>query len=428
MAQANVKKRMTIMVLALAIVFGGLVGFNLFKAHMIKKFFASYQPPAVSISSVKAKKQQWNPEINAVGNFVAINGVDVNSEASGNVVAIRFKSGEYVTKGTPLIQLDDSVDQATLKDNQASLALKEISYKRQSELFKRGANSSSDVDEAKANLEQAQALTDKTKAIISQKHIKAPFSGKLGIRRVNLGQFISPGNTTIVTLQSLDPLFLEFHLPEHEMKNLYVGQEIRFQVDSWKNALFQGKITALNSKIDTNTHNIQVQATVANCPLIQPDNLKTTKDGKKLLKISTDGFSNKKLIQCNTQLNQSNEVQRFAFNPGMFANISVIQPVLKDVIVLPRTAISYSLFGNSVFVIEKDAKKKDKNGKPILTVKRVFVHTGEERGNYVVVTAGVKAGQEIVSSGQLKLQNGTRVVINNSVSLKDIPNPEKLGQ
>ena len=423
MSKPNLKKRMTIMIIALVIVFGGIVGFNLFKSYMMKQYFASYESPAVAVTTVKAKKQQWHPALTAVGTFVAINGVDVNSEASGNVVAIHFKSGQYVLKGQPLIQIDDSVDQATLKDNKASLSLKEISYKRQAELFRRGANSSSDVDEAKANLERAQALTEQTTAQINQKHIKAPFSGMLGIRQVNLGQYISPGNTSIVTLQSMDPLFLQFYLPEQQIKNLFVGQTVMFSVDAFPNAVFKAKISALNSKIDINTHNVLLQATLPNCPLSEINN----KDSK-LVKIEEDKLTGKNIVTCDSKLNEEHKVDRFVFTPGMFANVQVIMPTLNDVVVLPTTAIAYSLFGNSVFIVDKDPKKKDKKGNPVLTVKREFVFTGEERGNYVVVDKGVKSGQEVVSSGQLKLHNGTRVVINNSVQLKDIKNPDSMGQ
>lgn len=163
------------MIVALAIVFGGIIGFNLFKSFMIKRFFASYEPPAISVSSVTALQKNWKPHLAAVGNFVAINGVDVNSEASGNVVKIHFESGQYLEKDSPLIDIDDSVDQATLKFNQAELALRELNYKRQFDLFKRGATSSSVVDEATASLQQAQANVEQRQAEIRKKHILAPF-------------------------------------------------------------------------------------------------------------------------------------------------------------------------------------------------------------------------------------------------------------
>lgn len=416
------KKRMTIMLIALFIVFGGLIGFNMFKAYMIKRYFATYEPPAVTVSSVEAKTINWHPEIDAVGNFLAINGVDVNAEVSGNVVKIHFNSGEYVKKGELLIDIDDSVEQATLKFNRAELTLKEISFKRQSDLYKRGATPSSSVDEARANLEQAQANVEKTQAEINQKHIKAPFTGRLGIRQVNLGQFINPGQTMIVSLQSMDPLYLEFYLPEQLFKKIHIKQPISFAVDGFSGMQFKGKITAINSKVDPNTHNILVQATVPNCPASAFNAIEQSS----LIKIETEENSRLKTVVCNSELNDKNNVDQFIFLPGMFASIDVSQPPVPNTVVLPSTAISYSLYGNSVFVIEKG--KKDKQGKNILTVRRVFVSTGEQRGNYTVIKKGIKAGQLVVSSGELKLQNGTRVTINNDVKLEDIKDPDKLGQ
>lgn len=401
------KKRMIIMISALTIVFGGIIGFNFIKSIMIKRFFASYSPPPVSVSSVTALKKNWQPHLSAVGNFIAINGVDVNAEASGNVVKIHFESGQYLEQGSPLIDIEDRSDQATLKYNQAELALRELNYKRQFDLFKRGATSSSVVDEATASLQQAQANVERTDAEIRKKHITAPFSGQLGIRQVNLGQYITPGQTAIVTLQSLDPLYLEFYLPEHLLNQLSINQSIRFYVDQFPHYLFTGKITAINSKVDTRSHNILVQATVANCPL-DMENSSFVKLHKQ------DG--EKTLVDCNTEINSANHVTKFAFIPGMFASIAIEQPPLPNVIVLPSTAISYSLYGNSVFIIEKE---KDQNGKEFLQVKRTFVTIGEQEGNYTIIRNGVQDGQQVVSSGELKLQNGTHVVINNSIRLNE---------
>lgn len=422
------KKRMTIMLIVLFIVFGGLIGFNLFKAYMIKRYFADYEPPAVAVSSVKAKVIDWHPEIEAVGNFLAINGVDVNAEVAGNVVKIHFNSGEYIARGEPLIDIDDSVEQAVLKFNRAELTLKEISFKRQSDLFKRGATPSSNVDEAKANLEQAQANVEKTEAEINQKHIKAPFTGRLGIRQVNLGQFINPGQTPIVSLQSLDPLYIEFYLPEQLFEKIHINQAMSFAVDAFPGLRFQGQVTAINSKIDPNTHNILVQATVPNCPASEFDRMEASSGEftSALIKIEKQSNVSERIVNCDSSLNSKHHIDRFTFLPGMFAAINVSQPPIADTVVLPSTAISYSLYGNSVFVIEKG--KKDKHGKDILTVRRVFVETGEQRGNYTVIKRGIEAGQEVVSSGELKLQNDTRVTINNEVKLEDIKDPDKLGQ
>ena len=419
------KKRMTIMGIVLLVVFGGLIAFNLIKSIMIKKFFASYQPPAVTVSSATAKAVNWRPTLSSIGNFVAINGVDVNAEASGNVVKIDFESGQYVDKNAPLITIDDSVDQAILKSYQAELDLKELSYKRQTDLFKRGATPSSSVDEAKANLQQAQAKMEQTQAQINHKHITAPFAGRLGIRQVNLGQYISPGQTSIVSLQSLDPLYLEFYLPEQLYKKIKTNQKIQFSVEEFPNALFEGTITAINSKIDVTTHNMLVQAKLPNCPA------EGIKDPTKsaLLKTRKEVRGSKLIIDCNSDLNQKNKISNYTFVPGMFASIEIAQQAQPNTIIVPSTAISYSLYGNSIYIIEKDKEnKKNDDGSDILTVKRIFVVTGEQQGNYTVVKKGIKAGQLVVSTGDLKLQNGTRIVINNDIKLNEDSDPDNLVQ
>ena len=416
---SSMKKRMTTMAIALVIVFGGIILFNLIKGYMIKRFFANFVPPAVTVSSIKAVRQNWEPRIHAVGNFVAINGVEVNSQASGSVVAIHFDSGQYVDENKLLIDIDDNVDQATLKSKQSELALQEINFQRQTDLFKRGATPSSSLDEARAKLLQAQADVEKTNALIRQKHIIAPFSGPLGIRQVNLGQYITPGQTSIASLQSMDPLYLQFYLPEQLFKHLHINQAITFAIEQNPNVLFEGKITAINSKVDTNTHTIQIQATLPNCPA------KAINDPahSDLIKITKQASNGKMLISCNSELNKKNKIAQFNFIPGMFASIDVEQPTLPNVVVLPTTAISYSLYGNSVYIIEKDKDNKDS-----LVVKRVFVNTGDQQGNYTIIKKGVKADQLVVSSGELKLQDGTRVVINNQVQLQTTDDPDQLGE
>lgn len=410
------------MIIALAIVFGGLIGFNLFKSFMIKRYFANYTPPAISVSSVEVSERRWKPQLPAVGNFVAINGVEVNSQTSGNVVKIHFDSGQYLDANAPLIDIDDQVDQANLKFNQADLALKQLNFQRQQDLFKRGATSSSTVDEATANLQQAQANVERMQAEINKKHIVTPFAGQLGIRQVNLGQYITPGQTSIVTLQSLDPLYLEFYLPEQQRKNLYLNQPIQFSVEAFPNVVFSGKISALNSKVDTDTHNIKVQATLPNCPA----EIKDPKNSK-LIQIKKQADGQKDLVICDTALNTANHVTNFTFIPGMFASISVEQPTEMHSVMVPSTAISYSLYGDSVFLIEKD-KNKDGNGNDILRVRRVFVSTGQQAGNYTVINKGLKPGQQVVSSGELKLENNTAVKINNSVKLNEVTSsPEQMG-
>lgn len=424
-SEETMKKRMTIMAIALLVVFGGIIAFNLLKSYMIKQFFASYEPPAVTVSSAVAQAVDWQPTISAVGNFVALNGVEVNSEASGKVVKIDFDSGQYVDKDEPLVVLDDSVDQAMLKFNQSELTLKELNYKRQTDLFKKGATPSSSVDEANANLQQAQAKVEQIKAQINQKHIGAPFAGRLGIRQVNLGQYISPGQTSIVSLQSLDPLYLEFYLPEELYKRIHLNEKIMFSVEEFPNALFEGTISAVNSKIDLNTHNVLIQATLPNCPSLAIKN----PEKSPLIKTRTEKRGSKLIVTCNSDLNKKNQIKNFVFIPGMFSAIEISQPKEPGTVIVPSTAVSYSLYGNAVYIIEKNKEgKKNKENQNVLVVNRIFVTTGEQQGNYTVIKKGVKAGQLVVSTGDLKLQNGTPVVINNSVKLNNEIDPDGLGQ
>lgn len=405
--------------LSVAILFGGIIAFNLIKGYLIKRFFAHYTPPAVTVSSITAKQQNWQPHINAVGNFEALNGVEVSAQVSGNVVGIHFQSGQYIEANKPLIDIDDGIDQAVLKSNQSELALREINYKRQTDLLKRGATPGISVDEAKAKLLEGQADVERTLVSIRHKHITAPFSGQLGLRKVNLGEYIIPGQTVIVTLQSMDPLFLNFHLPEHLLNRLHAGQLVTFSVEKNPHLLFEGRITAISSRIDTNTHNIEVQATLPNCPMqAMEDPIHSP-----LVKVKKRAQDGRILVSCNTDLNAKNKIVSFNFIPGMFASIEVEQPTIPNVVALPTTSISYSLYGNSVYIIEKDKDHKD-----ALVVKRVFVSTGDQQGNYTIIKKGVKPGQQVVNSGEVKLQDGTPVVINNTVQLKDIVNPDDLGE
>ncbi len=419
------------MISALVIVFGGIILFHLVKDFFIKRFFANFEAPPVTVSSVKAELKNWEPRINTVGNFVAINGVEVNSQTTGNVVKIHFDSGQYVNSQAPLVDLDDSIEQANLKSAQADRSLKEISYKRQTDLQKRGATSGSNVDEASANLQQAAAAVERIEAEISQKHISAPFSGRLGIRQVNLGEYITPGKTAVVTLQSLDPLFLEFNLPEQLFKGLHLDQNITFQVDAFPKVAFKGKITAINAKVDPKSHNILVQATVPNCDASVLENkTDNQKDPKEINKNKTNKTDNTlRVITCKSKDQQQNKEQKYLFLPGMFASIAIDQPEIPNVVVLPSTAISYSLYGDTVYIIEKtkDAKKDSKD-REIYQVKRVFIVKGEQEGNNTVILKGIKPGDIVVSSGEVKLQNGAHVVINNDILLDETSNIDNLGE
>ena len=269
---------------------------------------------------------------------------------------------------------------------------------------------------------QALAAVLKTQETIGQKHIRAPFSGQLGIRQVNLGQYITPGKTVIAPLQSMDPLYLQFYVPEQLLNQLHVNQPLTFSVEQNPNVLFEGKITAINSRIDINTHNIEVQATINNCPALDVNSFSNSP----LVTVKKGAHDKKTILSCNSLLNKKQGISHFNFIPGMFASIEIALPILPNIVVLPTTAISYSLYGNSVYIIEKSNDKKDK--KEHLVVKRVFVTTGDQHGNYTVIKKGVKAFQQVVGSGELKLHDGTPVIINNEVLLKDTENPDKLGE
>ena len=247
----------------------------------------------------------------------------------------------------------------------------------------------------------------------------------MGIRQVNLGQYITPGQTSIVTLQSMDPLYLEFYLPEQLYKQVRLNQKVSFSVEEYPNYLFEGTVTAINSKIDLTTHNVLVHATLPNCPV----DIMTAPTKSSLVKTRKEHRGTKLIIDCSTETNTKNKIKNFVFIPGMFAAVELKQPVQKDTVIVPSTAVSYSLYGNAIYIIEKNKEgKKNSDGSDLLTVNRVFVTTGDQQGNYTVIKKGIKPGQLIVSTGDLKLQNGTPIAINNSVPLNDVPDPDDLGQ
>lgn len=365
-------KPMKKMLLIVGIVFGLIFSIFIIKKALFSYFMSHYEPPAVTIAASTAVTKTWQSYLISVGTLTAINGVDISSEVSGMVKEIRFQSGQNASKDAVLVVLDTSVEEAQLKDNEAQLKLAQINFTRDQTLVGKNVLSKAAFDITVAKLQQALATVEQTKAKIKQKTVTAPFSGKIGIRQIDLGQYLSAG-TTMVTLQALDPLFVRFSLPEEYLPELYMGQPIDMTVNLGHNEAkaIRGSINAINSKVDQLTRNILVQGI----------------------------FPNKNL----------------QFYPGMFANVKVWLRAQKNVVVLPQTSISYSLHGDSVFVIKAD--KKDDEGKPILHAFRQYVKVGERRGDEVVILQGIKKGDQVVTAGQLKLQNATHVVIDNSVEL-----------
>lgn len=369
-------KRMFWMLVLTALVFGSIFGFKWFGNKMMNQFFDNMPAPPATISSAVASSAEWTDRLDAVGTIVAVNGAQVTTEAAGVVDSIRFESGQEVKAGTVLLTLDTRTDIAELKalSAQAELARNELA--RFERLYGLESISKAELDRRQSEYDQAAARAAAQQARIAQKTIRAPFSGELGIRQVNLGQFVAPGNP-IVSLQSLDPVYVNFSLPEQNLARLREGLVARLSVDAYPGEIFEGRISAIEPEVDTATRNVRIQATVPN--------------------------PQRKL------------------RPGMFSRLSLDFANSRTVILVPRTAISFAPFGNSVYVVTETGEGEQKSR----VVKRRFVKTGEIRGDLVEVTEGLKAGEEIASSGLLKLQNDTRVTINNSVqpSAEEAPTP-----
>ncbi len=370
-------KRMIIMLLAVAIVLGGVFGFQVFKGMMIKKFMAAGGNPPQTVATTIAAAQDWQPEIKSVGNLRAAKGADLAAEMGGIVDEIHFESGDIVEEGTMLLRLRSDDDMARLRALQASAKLAEIIYQRNEKQLKAQAISQATLDSDAANLDAAKAQVSEQRANIEKKIILAPFSGRIGIRAVDVGQYLSPG-TTVVTLQQLDPIYLDFYLPQQDMPKLHAGQKVTVHTDAYPNQEFEGDITALNAKVETSTRNILVRAALKN-----PDQL--------LL-------------------------------PGMFANVSVAIGEPQKQLTLPQTAISYNPYGNTVYIVEDQGQ--DDKGAAKLIAKQTFVTTGETRGDQVAVLTGIKEGDTIVSVGQMKLHNGSPLVINNEIQPTNDPAPK----
>ncbi|WP_439922545.1 efflux RND transporter periplasmic adaptor subunit [Nitrobacter sp. JJSN] len=349
--------------LALALLVGGLVGFNAFRAHMIAQFFANNKPPPVTISAVEAKSEVLPNLQRAVGSLAAVHQVNVTSDVNGRITDILFTAGSRVTKGTPLVQLFDKPDQGDLASFKAQATVARLALERAKQLAARQVGPQVTVDQAQAAFDQANAGIDKTEAIISQKLVRAPFDGVLGVRQVEVGQFLTAG-TQIVSLTDLSTLYANFTVTEKDSGRLSVGQTVRVSVDAYPGKEFDGKITTIEPQIATDTRNIRVQATIDN-----PGDI---------------------------------------LKPGMFANVTVVLPDKPAVITVPETAVEYTLYGDSVYLIKE---KKESDGKTSLTAEHTFVRTGERIDGRAVIEKGLKPGDKVAAVGQLKLQSGTTVEI-----------------
>jgi membrane fusion protein (multidrug efflux system) len=362
-------KRMVIMLVAVAIVFGGIFGFQAFKAVMIKKFISALSDPPQTISATKAGFGEWQPKIEAVGALRAVKGADLSLEVSGVVESIAFNSGDDVAEGAPLLKLRTADDVARLHSLEAMAELNDLTYDRDQKQFKMQAVSQATLDTDAANLKNAKAQVAQQQAIIDKKFLRAPFAGHLGIRAVDLGQYLGPG-TVIVTLQALDPIFVDFFVPQQSVDQVRLGQPVIVKVDAFKEQTFAGEISAINPKVDTGSRNVQIRATLKN-----PDH--------KLL-------------------------------PGMYATVEIATGAPKNYVTLPQTAITYNPYGDTVYVVVDD-KAKSADGKPQRIARQTFVIVGPTRGDQVAVLKGVDEGDTVVTAGQIKLHNGSVVLIDNSV-------------
>ena len=384
----STRKRMIWMLIGALVVFGGVFGIKAFFAAQTNKFFDNMPQPAVAVSSAIAQTQRWSADGESVGTFAAINGTEVTTESGGVVSAIEFDAGQPVSAGTVLVRLNTANEAATLKALDASARLARVQADRWQELGKQQLVSKDEVQQRLTAAATAQAQADAQRALIAQKTIRAPFAGILGIRKINLGQFVSPGDA-IVSLQQLDPIYVNFALPGQMIGKMVEGTAVHATLDSLPGQSFDGLVTAVDPQVDPDTRNFQVQATLRN-----PDRV---------------------------------------LRPGAFARVGFALGGERDMVVIPQTAVSFNPYGNAVFVITKEKRKegeKDAQGKPLtgdkFVVNQRFIKTGATRGDLIAVTEGLKPGEQIVTSGLLKLRNGAEVTINNKVqpAANQQPTPE----
>lgn len=376
-SKPNTSLRWILMLVGVAVVFGGVFLAKAFFAKKTNTFFDNMAQPAVTVSAVAAAQQRWGNDSEAVGTVAAINGIDVTAESGGVVRSIEFDAGQPVRAGAVLVRLNTANEEAVLKALEGAARLAQAQAQRWQELGRDQLVALDDVQTRATAAATARAQVEAQRALIAQKTVRAPFSGVLGIRRVNLGQFISPG-TAVVSLQQLDPVFVNFTLPEQLAGKLAEGTAIQARVDALPGRTFDGRITAVDPQVDPATRNFTAQATLAN----------------------TDG----------------------ALRPGSFVRVGFDIGGMRDAIVIPQTAVSFNPYGNAVFVITKVARKPgetDARGNPLsgdkFIVTQRFIKTGATRGDLIEVVSGLKPGEQVVTSGLLKLRNGSEVVVDNTV-------------
>lgn len=372
------KKRMTYMLMGVGVLLGGLVGFNLLRDYMIKKAVASSPIPVATVTAMTVGYQEWQPQISAVGSLRAVRGVDVTTEVAGLVRGVEFRSGDEVKAGQVLVQLNADSDLAQLHALEASAELAATVYARDKEQFAAEIISQAQLDNDAADVRNKRALVAQQAALVEKKTIRAPFAGKLGITTVNPGQYLNAG-TAIVTLQTIDPIYVDFNLPQQQLPQVSVGRKIVVTTDASPGKTFEGKVTAINPRVDTSTRNVQVEATIAN--------------------------------------------PRRELLPGMFASAKLETGAAQRWLTLPQTAIAYNPYGSTVFVV-KPSERKDDQGRPLMVAQQGFVKPGPTRGDQVAILEGIEPGAQVVTSGQGKLKNGMPVRVDNRVQPANSADPK----
>jgi len=355
-------------VAGLALVIGALVGIKAGQIGSMIKAGKSFVPPPESVTSARVEASEWEGSRAAIASLVAVRGVTVGAELAGTIREIGFESGAWVKKGAVLVKLDTSMEEAQLAAAAADAQLAKSSLERARNLRRSEANSQADLDAAEARAKQTEAQVATLQATIAKKTIRAPFDGRVAIRQVELGQAISAG-APIASLQSVNPVYADFWLPQQALAELRTGQRARMRTDIFPGVSWDGEVTTINPEVDVASRNVRVRATFPNG------------DGR--------------------------------LRPGMFANVEVLSSEKRPVLVVPATAVLFAPYGDSVFVLEQ---KKDETGKTSTVAKSKLVRLGERRGDFVAVTEGLAAGETIVSSGGFKLRNGMPVVVNNALA------------
>lgn len=373
----EMKRPMKIMLISVGVLFGGIFLYKGFGKLMMYYYISHAEEPAQIVSTMTVKLADWQPKLQASASTRAVKGVNVTAQLGGMIQTIQFTPGSTVNEGDILVQQNADPDIAQLHSLQANAELAKITYERDKAQYKFHAISKQQLDTDEQNMKSLTAQVAQQKATVEMKTIRAPFSGRLGISQVNPGQYLNPGDK-VVMLQTLDPIYVDFYLPQQSLAQLENGQTVSVTSDTFPNKVFTGKITTIDPAVDSSNRNVQVEATIDN--------------------------------------------PNFELAPGMFTNVEVDISTPKQYLTLPQSAISFNPYGDIVYIVQNDGKK-DKSGKPILKVKQSFIKTGQTRGDQVTVLEGLKEGDMVVTSGQLKLKNNTRIAINNTVQPNNSATP-----